>query len=159
CQTYNKELSMPPFAPARRADALYWLFTWLAVAIHLGQLFEPAESLGMGVYQGLLISSYALLFISPLWLLCRLCGCWLGAARIVLLIVLASALQLLIYADMLLWKLYGFHLNGFVWNILTTPGGIAALGSSESSERGFALIALATVAGQSALYLLAAGLV
>ncbi|MDP2745928.1 sulfatase-like hydrolase/transferase [Pseudomonas sp.] len=149
---------MPPFAPARRVDALYWLFTWLAVAIHLGQLFEPAESLGMGVYQGALISSYALLFISPFWLLCRLCGRWLGAARIVLLIALASALQLLIYADMLLWKLYGFHLNGFVWNILTTPGGIAALGSSESSERGFALIALATVAGQGALYLLAAGL-
>ncbi|MDH1261410.1 sulfatase-like hydrolase/transferase [Pseudomonas sp. GD03944] len=143
---------MSPTTPSRRNHALFWLFTWVATALHLGQSFDGPASAGLALYQGVLIGSYALLFIAPLWLLTRLCIPLLpGIVTGTLQVLLASALQLLIYADGLLWTLYGFHLNGFVWNILTTPGGVEALGSSESSQLGFTLIAVGIVAGQAAL--------
>ncbi|QLF93958.1 sulfatase-like hydrolase/transferase [Pseudomonas sp. ABC1] len=146
---------MPPSIAPRRADALYWLFTWIAVVLHLAHLFDAPDAPGMALYQGVLLGSYALLFIAPLWLLGRLASPLPRAVGLVLSVLLAGLLQLLIYADGLLWSLYGFHLNGFVWNILTTPGGIAALGSSESSQVGFALIGAACFVAQALLRVLA----
>ena len=57
---------------------------------------------------------------------------WLGA----------SAVQLLVFADAFVFRLYGFHFNGFVWNLVTTPGGIDSMGASGGSEVSFAAIAL-----------------
>lgn len=48
---------------------------------------------------------------------------WLGA----------SFLLLAIYADYRLYDLYEYHFNGFVWNLITTPGGIDALGASSAT--------------------------
>ncbi len=36
--------------------------------------------------------------------------------------------HLVILVDRTIYKMYGFHFNGFVWNILTTKGGIESLG-------------------------------
>ncbi|WP_027589785.1 sulfatase-like hydrolase/transferase [Pseudomonas sp. RL] len=141
-----------------RADTLFWTLSWLALAVHLGFFLDAPESVGMAFYQGLLISTYALMFLAPAWLISKLARPLPRGAQLALHVVLTTAVQLLLYADGLLWKLYGFHLNGFVWNIITTPGGIAALGSSESSYLGFALIGLGFVGGQLALRLLASAL-
>lgn len=142
----------------RRSDSLYWLFTWLATSIHLSRLFDAPADLLMGLYQGVLLGSYALLFIAPLWLLACLANRLSRPFGLGLSVVLAALLQLLIYADGLLWTLYGFHLNGFVWNIISTPGGIAALGSSESSQVGFAMIIAGFFIGQMLLRVLAGAL-
>lgn len=49
--------------------------------------------------------------------------------------VLGGSLVLLaMYADYRLYALYQYHFNGFVWNLLTTPGGVAALGATASTE-------------------------
>lgn len=54
--------------------------------------------------------------------------------------LLTGSLTLLaIYADYRLFELYQYHFNGFVWNLLTTPGGIAALGATEATEQTIAL--------------------
>jgi len=43
--------------------------------------------------------------------------------------VLALALtHLVILVDKVIYKMYGFHFNGFVWNLLTTKGGIESIG-------------------------------
>ncbi len=146
-----------PLAAPRRADAFYWLFTWLAVALHLGRFFDLASAPLLALYQIVLIGSYALLFIAPIWAVSRLVGRFAPKTGAVLSVLLAGGVQLALYGDHLLWQLYGFHLNGFVWNILTTPGGIAALGSSASTERDVALLAAGIFAGQGALRLLAHG--
>ena len=57
---------------------------------------------------------------------------WLGA----------SVVQLLVFADAFVFRLYGFHFNGFVWNLVTTAGGIESMGASGASEASFAAIAL-----------------
>lgn len=48
---------------------------------------------------------------------------------------LAGTLTLLtLYADYRVYSLYEYHLNGFVWNLVTTSGGIAALGATTSTQ-------------------------
>jgi len=41
---------------------------------------------------------------------------------------MSSLVILLIYSDFILFELYEYHFNGFVWNLLTTSGGVEALG-------------------------------
>lgn len=144
-----------PLAAPRRPDAFYWLLTWLAVALNLGRFFDLAAPSWLLLYQLVLIGSYALLFVVPAWALGRLAGRFAPRLGAALSVLLAGTVQLALYGDHLLWQLYGFHLNGFVWNILTTPGGIEALGSSASTEREVALLAAGIFAGQGALRLLA----
>jgi len=48
-------------------------------------------------------------------------------------LVTTTATAILIYSDQSLYHLYGFHLNGFVWNLLTTRGGIESLGGSNAT--------------------------
>jgi uncharacterized protein len=44
-----------------------------------------------------------------------------------------TLVHLFLYADRLILKLYGFHLNAFVWNLLTTRGGIESLGAGTAT--------------------------
>jgi len=52
----------------------------------------------------------------------------------IVLTVLTSILgHLFVFADSHLFDLYAFHINGFVWNLFTTPGGIESLGADQTS--------------------------
>ena len=66
-------------------------------------------------------------------------------------VLLGGAVQLLVFADLVLHRMYGFHVNGFVWNLVLTPGGIESLGADPAAERTFALLAAAAVAAEAAL--------
>lgn len=56
-----------------------------------------------------------------------------GALIALYAITATSVLQLLLYADLRIWQLFGFHLNGFVLNLVLTEGGIASLGASRAT--------------------------
>ncbi len=58
-------------------------------------------------------------------------------------VFLAAATQIFIYVDKLVFGLFGYHLNGFAWNLVTTPGGIESMGGG--SEMRWAALALAIV--------------
>ena len=45
----------------------------------------------------------------------------------------SSLILLMIYGDFKLYELYEYHFNGFVWNLITTPGGIDALGATNAT--------------------------
>lgn len=48
---------------------------------------------------------------------------------------LSSTMVLIfLFADYNLFKLYDYHFNKFVWNLITTPGGIASLGATTSTN-------------------------
>lgn len=49
---------------------------------------------------------------------------------------------LLLYANAKIFSLYGMFFNGFIFNLITTPGGIESLGGSTASDVGYALIAM-----------------
>lgn len=139
----------------RRAEDWYWLLTWLALATQLARLFAPPQSLALGVYALALIATTAAMLVLPAWLVVRLARRLPPLPRVALALVLGTLLQLLLFADRNVWQLYGFHLNGFVWSLLTTRGGIEALGASDSSFRGAALIAAGLAGLQLALYAIA----
>lgn len=72
-------------------------------------------------------------------------------------VFLAGVLQVLLFADAFIFKLYGFHLNGFVWNLVFTRGGIESLGGSDQTDFSFALIVAALFVSQGLLLLLVLG--
>lgn len=59
----------------------------------------------------------------------------------------------ILFADHKLFSMYGFHINGFVWNIITTPGGIESMGGDAATTLSFIGIALAFFAFQVFLFL------
>ncbi len=52
---------------------------------------------------------------------------------------LATILVLCLYGDLRLFELYAYHFNGFVWNLLITPGGVAALGATTETMQTISL--------------------
>lgn len=66
---------------------------------------------------------------------------------------------LVLRLDLLVYELYAFHFNGFVWNLILTPGGIDSLGSSASTMLSVFLLVLQIVVVQAAaLYISRQGL-
>jgi len=59
---------------------------------------------------------------------------------------------LFFYANVKLHALYGMFVNGFVVNLLVTPGGIESLGGSAATSMTFALIAVGFLAAHAALF-------
>jgi len=56
--------------------------------------------------------------------------------------ILSSGLTaLFMYSNAKIFSLYGMYINGFILNLVLTPGGIESLGGSTASDVGFALIA------------------
>jgi membrane-anchored protein YejM (alkaline phosphatase superfamily) len=99
--------------------------------------------------------TYPFIYLWPAVLLAtlsaRLPGRWTQA----LVTVVATALStIFMYADAFLHKLYGFHINGFVLNLLTTPGGIESMGGGTQTSISFALRGVLFFAAQGLLYLL-----
>ncbi|HOY70565.1 MAG TPA: sulfatase-like hydrolase/transferase [Methylotenera sp.] len=50
--------------------------------------------------------------------------------------------SLLLYANAKIFSLYGMFFNGFILNLVMTPGGIESLGGSTASDIGYAIIAV-----------------
>src|SRR5262249_61596545 len=52
-------------------------------------------------------------------------------------------------ADRRIHELYGLHLIGFVWNLLTTPGGLESLGPGPQAAAEAAALAALVLAGEA----------
>ncbi|WP_116368200.1 sulfatase-like hydrolase/transferase [Parahaliea mediterranea] len=120
--------------------------TWIARDALLGAL--PAALFAL-----LVLATYSLLYLLPTIAISALAWRLHHLAGRVCAVVLASATVLLLLADSRIHAMYGFHINGFVWNLLTTPGGIASMGGSASAEITAALLCLAVVLLQAGLML------
>ena len=66
----------------------------------------------------------------------------------------SSAAQVALYADRRIYEIFGFHINGFVLNLLETPGGVASMGGDRRSTLLFSAIALGFAALQGSLLVL-----
>ncbi len=49
-------------------------------------------------------------------------------------VISVSSTELLLLVDSHIYNVYNFHLNGFVWNLITAPGGIESMGGSSSTN-------------------------
>jgi membrane-anchored protein YejM (alkaline phosphatase superfamily) len=76
----------------------------------------------------------------------------LRGAAVVLAVAVGAALHALVLGDRVLFQLYGFHLNGFVWNLVTTRGGIESLDGGPETFASLAAIAAGFVVLQAGLW-------
>jgi membrane-anchored protein YejM (alkaline phosphatase superfamily) len=104
-------------------------------------------------YSVALILSQTIILGSGLALIIKLISALPLSQRVtdVFVYFIASLCALLLFSDMQLFRMYGFHINGFVINLITTPGGIESLGASKATELTFTAIALAILVAQGVL--------
>ena len=76
---------------------------------------------------------------------------WLRRSVYTLAVVCLSFTVAVLLVDRVIFKMYGFHFNGFVWNLLTTPGGIESMGFDRAAVWSAAAMALGLLAGQALL--------
>jgi membrane-anchored protein YejM (alkaline phosphatase superfamily) len=69
-------------------------------------------------------------------------------------VILVSVLQLLLVTDSFIYKIFNFHFNGFVWNLITTKGGIESMGSTTSTIVTFIALVLGLLFIQTILLVL-----
>lgn len=65
--------------------------------------------------------------------------------------ITTAATDMLLFTDEKIFKMFGFHFNGFVWNLLTTNGGVESMGIDSSTHVSIALFAGVFVFMQSIL--------
>jgi uncharacterized protein len=154
-------------APLTRAALFgYFAISYLILLwINHGNIdFTAARQLGAGslFFIANAYASYNALYLLPtalltwlighsrLWRLLRLPHHAPRAAEAVA-IAGGSLTTLFFYINAKLHTLYGMYVNGFVVNLVVTPGGLESLGGSDASNLGFALIGMGFVLGHMVL--------
>lgn len=66
-------------------------------------------------------------------------------------VLAVSATHLFLFADARVYENWGFHLNGFVWNLVRTPGGLDSLGASGATAVTLAAATLLLIGLQALL--------
>ncbi|MDX1803440.1 MAG: sulfatase-like hydrolase/transferase [Alcanivorax sp.] len=127
----------------------YLVLVALVLSIASSSLTGPAWLFTLAAAFG-----YGLVYLLPLmilvWLLKHLPkGQWLSS---VVAVLGAAAMVILLYTDRVIFGMYGFHLNGFVWNLITTPGGIDSLESSTGTKMTIVGICVAIVVFEVLLF-------
>ena len=69
-------------------------------------------------------------------------------------VIAASFSQTLVFADGIIFRRFGFHFNGFVWNLITTKDGIESMGGDTATSLTFAAIITGIVLVQALLFIL-----
>lgn len=109
---------------------------------YLLPLFLVLELLQRIITSSLIAGVFRRVHICPIWTV------------YILAILLSSFLQLLIFTDVFVFHIYGFHLNSFVWNLVITPGGIQSMGADTGTVIWFVVIAAGFLLVQTVLLIL-----
>lgn len=151
-----------PVLPSVRQLNRFFLLSWLIAVVQVAGL-QSARQFAEPAVAGWTLAatiSYAFIYLLPALLLVRLlrrllaARPWRGAG----LLLSATAVgftgltQALLYADHLIRDMYGFHINGFVINLVFAPGGIDSLGAGWATQLTAALIVSLLIAAQAAAY-------
>ena len=102
------------------------------------------------VFVALASLSYAFLYLVPAlslsWLSRKARFRWFQIAErysAIVMVLTTSITTLVLIGDLYLFKLYGFHMNGFVVNLVLSFGGVDSLGASETTVLTFLAVSVA----------------
>lgn len=128
---------------------LSYLFTLIIVSDSVGFAHAYAEGKATYLFTLGLFLAYSGLYLIPsivLTLLAQLIFKHPSKIVSTTAIVSSGITSVLLYANAKIYSLYGMFINGFIINLVTTPGGIESMGGSTASDIGFAMIALGLIA-------------
>ncbi len=145
-------------APLKKITAFYLLncVIVILIAVYNINIFSHNNA-GTVAYSLLLLVTYPLMYLAPALVIFMVSNAFLAGKKVnAVIVVSVSALTaLVIFSDFVLYKLYGFHINMFVWNIVSTRGGVASLGFDQVSIYGLAGLGTLVIVAFSLLWLLA----
>lgn len=120
--------------PMKINMSVYFVGSWLfSVFLCTGFLHGiPNDTLRDQLHSLLAVATYGLIYQFPAIIAYWLLRKW-RAAAIGLAVTLSALCHLFVFFDGKLYDLYGFHINGFVWNLLTSRGGIESLGADQTN--------------------------
>lgn len=139
----------------RRLLNHYFLLTWLIVLAITGKLldFTIAWQAGARPFWFLVTAwlCYAWIYLLPAYLLTRLAAALLhrrdsvGLPAPTPLVFITAWLStglttMVLYTNTVIHELFGFFINGFVLNLIMTPGGIESMGGSDTSNNQILMI-------------------
>jgi membrane-anchored protein YejM (alkaline phosphatase superfamily) len=151
-----------PVLPSARQLNRYFLVSWL-IAVALVAGLQSARQFLVPAVAGWTLAatlSYAFLYLLPALLATHLLRLALrktspktGSTMLAATAIGLTALtQTLLYADRIVRDMYGFHINGFVIDLVSTPGGIDSLGATTATQLTAAGIVSLLAAAQAGLY-------
>ena len=141
----------------------FFLLSGLWVALQVTSFNTASQYAGFALALWTLATTltYAFFYLLPAVLsgyLARWLLAWRGSVRVgrfllpVVLVGITGLTQALLFADRVIYGMYGFHINGFVVDLVFTSGGIDSLGASLGTQMTAALIVGALLAVQAATY-------
>ncbi len=107
-----------------------WILTALVCTSSLPYVQGPTT--WDTIHSIVLVLNYSFMYLIPTFLACLLLKPWF-IPRLMVIILFSAMTIIFLFADGRLYDLYGFHFNGFVWNLLTTPGGLESLGADQTN--------------------------
>ena len=126
-----------------------WLTIFFSIAVYLIYCFAY-----LGLCFSFLSLSRAILFCRfsrNFWQVIKIKPAWIIHFFDVIVIAL---LQIMVMVDGIIFRMYNFHFNGFVWNLITTEGGLESIGCSTGTIVTFIIFAIAFLLIQALLLLL-----
>jgi len=147
----------------------YWLVSYVVLLVNAASYLRMVSYEGWitPFFAGTVCLSYAAIYLLPALLipmavlgilsipaigrLMGRMGLRLSWVVLFVAVVMAALIQVLLLADKWIFHLFGFHLNGFVWNLVTTKGGVESMGGDAESNLTFALIIASLVVVQVVL--------
>ena len=134
----------------------HFFFVIYLITLALGSNYWPSQEFEQGstTFFTLVVHlTYSFIYILPALLLTKLVhfatrlvtgrnksSRWATRFSYTTASVSAGLVLLLLFADSKIYEIYDFHINGFVINLVTTPGGIESMGMSDSGTMVFALL-------------------
>ena len=122
----------------------FFALSWLLIALHVTTFTSLSQyrAPGTALWTLATTATYSAFYLLPALLLGYLARGVIGRASpirggayvAVTLIALTGLTHALLFADRMIHSMYGFHINGFVLDLVLAPGGIASLGASVSTQ-------------------------
>jgi len=150
----------------RRLLNYFFLASWLVLLFVTHDTINLASAYahGIPVLTFLLVAwlSYCVIYLLPAMLLTKLAAWLINRKRPAneasrhrisdgIAVLTTGLTTLFLYANAKLYALYGIFVNGFVVNLITTPGGIQSLGGSDATNFTFILIVMGFLLGHALL--------
>ncbi len=162
-------MAVKKLLPHFRTLVSYFLLSYALLLINASPYLRDVEYVGalVPLFMGMVYLTYCLAYLAPAFALTLLADAALAlplfdrlfrnrpslrSGLVWAVAVLSVGLvQLLIFLDRFIVGIWGFHLNGFVWNLVTTPGGISSLGLTAGALASSVLLIALFFAVQAAL--------
>ena len=157
---------MKPTPHSKATRLLVFFIHTLVPIILLSASFLPTfamENLGLFLFSFSIIITYSVVYLLPAGII-TMGSFWLlngwqkkHASKTIdmviygIAIITTSLTLFILFTDRVVFRLFNFHLNGFVLNLMTTPGGLDSMGGSNSTTLTYVAIGLAILGVQTLL--------